>query len=231
MKISYTLASIATAALTTHAALAASIQETGTFTDINDSLTLNETTTSIPGFDSALGTLTGINIEFTQMVLSASTDIVNNDALNGITVGSVQIGYAAGGTYPVLTGPGVASLTFPALGDFNVLLSGPGTIAASGTESYTGGPTTSSPLLAASTSVDFADFALFIDTPVTFDVDGIGATTISSSGGSPEFTNISLTGTGTVTVTYTYDPVVIPEPSSTALLGLGGLAFILRRRR
>jgi hypothetical protein len=67
---------------------------------------------------------------------------------------------------------------------------------------------------------------------VIFNVDGVGATTISSSGGSPEFINISLTGSGTVNVIYTYDEaVLVPEPSSTALLGLGGLALIMRRRR
>jgi hypothetical protein len=233
MKISYTLASIITAAITTQAAFAASIQQTGTFTDDDDSLTLDETTTSIPGFNSSLGTLTGINVEFTQMVLTASADIRNNDNSNSTAVNDAAIGYRVSSGVPTLTGPGVASLTFPNFGlNLEVILDGAGAIAPSSTEAFSGGPTPSDLVLATSFNVGSGDFGLYTDTSVNFDVDGVGATTISFTGGLPEFINFSLTGSGTVNVIYTYDEaVLVPEPSSTALLGLGGLALIMRRRR
>ena len=41
---------------------------------------------------------------------------------------------------------------------------------------------------------------------------------------------VSFTGAANVQA-ITFDGTVVPEPSSTALLGLGGLALILRRRK
>ncbi|MFT5906790.1 MAG: hypothetical protein ACI9E1_002402 [Cryomorphaceae bacterium] len=166
------------------------------------------------------------------MVLSASTDIENGDGSDSVTGISASVGYQEdGATLPTLVGPGVVSLTFPEFGDFEVNLAGAATIAPSATEAYSGGPTTSNPLLASSVNIDLANFGLYTDTSVSFDVDGKGATTISSSGGLPTFTNLSLTGGIKFTVTYIYTAVPIPEPSSTALLGFGGLALIMRRRR
>ena len=54
---------------------------------------------------------------------------------------------------------------------------------------------------------------------------GIGAT---SSTAFADYTFTELNGSGVNGVTVT---VAVPEPSSTALLGLGGLALILRRRK
>lgn len=39
------------------------------------------------------------------------------------------------------------------------------------------------------------------------------------------------TGDGATAQSITFNPTAVPEPSSTALLGLGGLALILRRRK
>jgi len=209
---------------------ASSYSVTGTFTDSDPSLTLNVTTTAIAGFNSALGTLTGITVEFSEMTVSATTTLENTDPNNASTVDSASIGYTGIGssTLPVLSGPGVTSLTFPLFGAITVNLSGVSPIAANGSEAWSGGPTASNPLLATSQSINSSDFGLYIDTPVFFDISGLAATTISFTGGSPVFTNSSLTGSGTITVTYFYEP--IPEPSAALLGGLGLLALLRRRR-
>ncbi len=60
----------------------------------------------------------------------------------------------------------------------------------------------------------------------TFSMTASGVTNIrfnvSSNHSTENYTGISDVG---------FDTVAVPEPSSTALLGLGGLALILRRRK
>lgn len=162
------------------------------------------------------------------MTVSASTTLLNTDINNESTVDSASIGYTGVGSseLPVLSGPGVSSLTFPLAGTIAVNLTGNSPIAADGSEVWSGGPTTSSAALATSQAISASDFGLFIDDPVFFDITGLAATSISFTGGSPVFTDSSLTGSGLITVTYTY----IPEPS-TALLGALGMLALLRRRR
>ncbi len=229
MKIrSIILGSILSITAATSQAGSFSYSVTGTFTDSDPSLTLNVTTTAIAGFDSSLGTLTGITVEFSEMTVSASTTLLNTDINNESTVDSASIGYTGVGSseLPVLSGPGVSSLTFPLAGTIAVNLTGNSPIAADGSEVWSGGPTTSSAALATSQAISASDFGLFIDDPVFFDITGLAATSISFTGGSPVFTDSSLTGSGLITVTYTY----IPEPS-TALLGALGMLALLRRRR
>ncbi|MFT5883191.1 MAG: hypothetical protein ACI9FG_001704 [Crocinitomicaceae bacterium] len=64
---------------------------------------------------------------------------------------------------------------------------------------------------------------------------------VGSAGGGSGYATITTAGAGTysftgstsrpVTVAAAFAPAAIPEPTTTALLGLGGLALILRRRR
>jgi len=85
---------------------------------------------------------------------------------------------------------------------------------------------------------------LFADTSEFYTINGGSSTLFSanSTGGNPaEFISVSGTavtfgaGSGASTAFaidgITVGVVAVPEPSSTALLGLGGLALILRRRR
>lgn len=82
----------------------------------------------------------------------------------------------------------------------------------------------------------------------TWTADGKSATTVSTSGATAYVTLTGLTtdGSGNLVITaagaggradisvvsaLTLTVTAVPEPSSTALLGLGGLALILRRRR
>ncbi|MGJ8657349.1 MAG: PEP-CTERM sorting domain-containing protein [Akkermansiaceae bacterium] len=64
------------------------------------------------------------------------------------------------------------------------------------------------------TNVDFADFTTTADTTFTFYLYGA-----SNANHGTRFDDITLNGT------------VVPEPSSTALLGLGGLALMMRRKK
>lgn len=205
---------------------AATYSETGTFTDSDASLTLSVSTTSIAGFNTALGTLTGINVAFTSMTTSGSTTLQNTDT-NPSTVTEATLRYSGAGR-PVLSGPGVSSLTFPLAGAVEVPLSGNSPIAGNSSEFWSGGPVTTDPGLATSQNIASGSFGSYLDTPVVFDIDGTGSSVIAFTGGSPQFVNSSLTGSGLVTVTYTYTP--IPEPSA-ALLGALGVLGLLRRRR
>lgn len=74
------------------------------------------------------------------------------------------------------------------------------------------------------------------DTFVSVSANGAAAGTGTISGTQFSFDSMSLNGYHQSTTTNGVDSIdldvtTIPEPSSTALLGLGGLAFILRRRK
>jgi hypothetical protein len=228
MKNTFKIAALAALA-SSGFANAASYSEYGTFTDSDNSLTLNTTTTAIAGFNSSLGTLTGIVVEFSSMTVGATTTLENIGGTPS-TINTAKIGYTGtgGSILPYLTGVGVASLTFPSVGTAEVTLTGTSPIAPGGTQTWSGSNTLNNPILATTQSIASGFFANYTGGTVTFTVTGEGATTISSTGGSPQFVSPALTGSGDVKITYTYD--AIPEPGA-ALLGSLGLLALLRRRR
>jgi len=91
--------------------------------------------------------------------------------------------------------------------------------------SVTGGTGTDSDT---DTLTNSADFGPYKGTG-TFDVDisSIVKTMVLTSGGSGDTQSTAGKTEGKVTVTYEY----VPEPATLALLGLGGVATLIRRRR
>jgi len=64
--------------------------------------------------------------------------------------------------------------------------------------------------------------------PLSWSID---ASTLAATEGEDLNLNITATGNGTAIDNVSLEVNVVPEPSTTALLGLGGLALILRRRK
>ncbi|MBL4808858.1 MAG: PEP-CTERM sorting domain-containing protein [Phycisphaerales bacterium] len=201
------------------AAQASPLIQTQSFTGIPD----YDQTFTFNQFDSALGTLTGINVTL-QLDISGGFLGVDND---GIDPAVVNVEFGASGILTSL--PGLfLSLTTSNSATFNLAaddLDGPGV--------QTTGPdydelsgvatssSTSSAILAAffSNYIGLGTFDILADINQVIDFGGVSGVAGQFD---PQVADII------VTVGYKYDP--IPAPGSMALLGLGGLIATRRRR-
>jgi len=110
------------------------------------------------------------------------------------------------------------SVTFSAVGADSLILTSHA-LGGGGNNGDTGGVDTTAPLIE-HTAIDVSNWAGH----VVGVQNGVGA-------GSGTYTYTGGAATGNVTLGVEFLAVPVPEPSTTALLGLGGLALILRRRK
>ena len=174
-------------------------------------------TTSVSQFDSSLGELTAIQVSVTGNT-SGTVNFENLDAAEAVVTRTI-------GATIAVTGPGDFEESIAPSGSTTSLVP-----AFDGSADFMGDSGVIGETIDGTVTEVFApaDFTPYIGTgDVDFNFDFTAASLISGAG---NIISAFQTSAGAeVTVTYTFEPV--PEPSSTALLGLGGLALILRRRR
>jgi hypothetical protein len=170
----------------------------------------------IPAFDSSLGTLTEVLVEFAAD-FAAELTFTNGGGSDGEVGGSYSASFA-------LSGPGLLGVLISLAPSASLA---PAVAVPAGT---TVGPVVLSGAdTGSATLTDPGDLATFVGAGSL--ILPVGTMTINalSANFSPFILSGSASGNSEVTVTYTYDPVddaVIPEPGSFALLGTG-LALVL----
>jgi len=221
-----TLLTLAVVAMTAGAAQAATSMQTQSFGGVLNDLSI----LTFNSFNTSLGTLTKVTIDV-DVTVTSGTALVDNDG-NQPAAADVD----AGAKSVVSSGGEVAfgtNITAEALKNalFNLTA-----------DDGDGGGIDPSPTDGASLDVSGANgsdtrvvtaaiqLASFTDTisgpDFDIDVDSTSVVNISATGVAGGFTTIEALGD--VKITYEYTP--IPEPASMALMGLGGLALIRRRR-
>jgi hypothetical protein len=183
-------------------------------------------TTSLPMFNSALGTLTGVQVTLDFQVTPVAT------LING--TGSAMTFTPSDSVFASLPGDPATPWTI-SLGSDNWMLAEPtvttgpiaGTgqlIASFGSLMFVGGTSASADL----TDVSGSDFSAYTGAG-DLSFGSSGGSIMSGSSGNGFFGGGSADVTGTASVTYDYTPV--PEPTTLALAGLGGLSLMFFRRR
>ncbi|WP_373988133.1 choice-of-anchor E domain-containing protein [Duganella sp. BuS-21] len=187
-------------------------------TSVNTSLTNILTNLSIHQFDAALGTLTGITIEYGSSVsgnvaLSNSSTTKNKTTTVGLT------------TTMTLTGPGALALG----SDSDVLFSNVNATAVKNTAGVVVASGTAN--LYSSLALGASEFSLFTGTGNVTAALAINAagTAVGQTGIGTKFTTYG-DGVGKVSYTFTAAPVPEPETYGMLLLGLGVVAFAAKRK-
>ena len=189
-------------------------------------------TTDLPLFNSALGTLTGVQVtlDFSVTPFASVYNFISGPPLPFAPSDSISYGFGSPDTWTISKGLDSWNLAAPTVSTGNIYGSGQEVSFYTGPSSLlqlVGGVSAPADL----TAVSGLDLAAYI---------GAGnlvfRTTDAGPGGSVSITDGALFGggsanlAGTASVTYTY-VVPVPEPATLAFLSLGGLALMLRKRQ
>ncbi|MFC5050146.1 PEP-CTERM sorting domain-containing protein [Rubritalea spongiae] len=232
------LGSIMSAGVLASSVNAATIQTSQAFSGFSsESFNLN----LLEKFDSSLGTLTGVNVHYT---ITSSGGLAQYDNEAGSATGSIDVSHGVTSSLNSGSTPLVNNGFSTSWSNLEIQSSESGVVLgandgdgagvqSTGSDYYEFSPAggtlnTNSDIYTGAIGAYAGNSGEYL--PVITVVTGQSLTTTAdgavSTGSSPSIVN------GLLTITYTYDSVVaVPEPSSTALLGLGGMALILRRRR
>ncbi len=183
------------------------------------------------GFNSSLGTLTGVTAALTATVQQSGTVTNNTGATKTFT-------YSTNNTSDITTGPAPLTVSFGAGGASEITFSASQmyTLAGGGTANY---PLSGSNAFATSPVTRMANYSAISDLNAfiggsfspTFRTTDTGGFT-----GSGNFSaQITTTEGASLTITYTYTPVATatPEPATFAGMGIGvaGLVYLRRRKK
>ncbi len=185
--------------------------------------------TSLNMFNTGLGTLTGVQVTL-DFSATPYASIVNYSGTNRTFTASDSVthSYNPSDIWTISYGTDSWTLAAPTVTTGPIFGSGQ-VVANFATLDFVGGTSAPADLTAAS-GLDFAAYE-GLGSLTFFGTDGVG----QDSATGPFFTSGGGGGggadlAGTASVTYSYISSV-PEPTTLAMLGLGGLALILRKRR
>jgi len=208
--------------LTSLKASASSVIYTGS---ISPSTLGNAVTTTLEQFNSALGTLTGVQVtlDFTATPYATVFTFGPPQTFTSSDWASTTYPTSPPNPWTISLGSDSWSLTQPTVTTGTIYGTGQTVPTYPGVLTLLGGTSASADLTAAS-GLDFASYTG--SGVLVFGTSGTGTYTGSGTG---LFFGGGADLSGTASVTYTYAPV--PEPASLGLAGLGGLSLMLFRRQ
>lgn len=213
----FAAASLCVAAATFSTSSMAAVKEY-TITAVPSSLTSILATLDIHQFDTALGTLTGITIEY-------GSTVVGQVALSNTSTTKAKTTTVGLSSTMTLTGPGALALG----SDTDTLFSGVLATAAKNSSNVVVASGTAH--LDSSVSLASSSFSLFEGTgnvAASLSIKANG-TSVGQTGITSKFTTYA-DGVGKVIYTYEVTPVPEPETYGMLLLGLGVVAFAAKRK-
>ena len=186
-------------------------------------------TTDLPLFNSALGTLTGVQVtlDFSVTPFASVYNFISGPPLPFAPSDSISYGFGSPDTWTISNGSVSWNLAAPTVSTGNIYGSGQEVSFLSELQ-LVGGVSAPADLTAVS-GLDLAAYTGVGNLVFgTTDAGPGGNVSITTGNGLAGGGSANLAGTASVTYTYV---VPVPEPATLAFLSLGGLALMLRKRQ